>query len=76
MQVNNTVNENTITVKRGMKNIQEVGQVVLYNGKPTMEYWNGEYCNQIKGTDTTIFPPFMDPPPEEVWNFGAEICRY
>lgn len=73
-QKNNTPDENKITVKRGMKDIKEVGQVVLYNDKPEMDYWSGPYCNQIKGTDTTIFPPFMDT--SDVWSFGAEVCRY
>lgn len=73
IQKNATPDVNTITVKRGIKNIQEVGQVVMYNGKPQMEYWNGVPCNQIKGSDTTMFTPFMEP--EDVWSFGAEVCR-
>ncbi|XP_065212463.1 sensory neuron membrane protein 1 [Planococcus citri] len=70
---NNTPDENSLTVKRGIVDIQDVGKVVLYNGKPEMEFWSGPKCNEIKGTDTTIFPPFMDT--KDVWNFGAEICR-
>lgn len=59
-----------------MNDIQEVGKVVLYNGKPKIDYWPGDPCNEIKGTDTTIFPPFMDREhPPDVWAFGAEVCR-
>jgi len=59
-----------------MKDIQEVGQVVLYNGKPEMDFWSGPTCNQLKGTDTTVFPPYMSrTSPPDVWGFGAELCR-
>lgn len=73
-QKNGTPDVNTITVKRGMKDIQEVGQVVLYNGKPEMDYWSGMPCNEIKGTDTTMFAPFLEAS-VDIWSFGAEICR-
>lgn len=49
----------------------------MYNGKTEMDYWNGLPCNEVKGSDTTMFPPFMDTEnPKDIWNFGAEVCRY
>lgn len=74
MQKNGTADPNTITVKRGVQNIQEVGQVVKFNDKTEMDYWDGMPCNQIKGSDTTMYPPFMEGT-GDIWNFGAEICR-
>ncbi len=75
IQKNATPDANVLTVKRGMKDIQELGQVVALNGKPQMDFWNGMPCNEIKGTDTTIYPPFLKPH-EDIYGFGVEICRY
>lgn len=72
-QVNGTPYAETMTVKRGMQNVMDVGQVVMFDGKSKMDKYSGDPCNDIRGTDTTIFPPFMGR--SDVWSFGAEICR-
>nr|ALV87596.1 sensory neuron membrane protein 1 [Drosicha corpulenta] len=71
--VNGTPYAETMTVKRGMQNVMDVGQVVMFDGKSKMDKYSGDPCNDIRGTDTTIFPPFMGR--SDVWSFGAEICR-
>ncbi|XP_055299434.1 sensory neuron membrane protein 1-like [Sitodiplosis mosellana] len=44
---------------RGKKNIMDVGQVLEYNGISEMDAWYEDECNQVSGTDGTIFPPFQ-----------------
>lgn len=61
-------------VYRGSKNIRDVGRVLMYNGEPEMDVWDGDECNQYHGTDTTIFPPF-NKKSEDIWAFEAQVCR-
>lgn len=49
-----------LTVFRGKKNSADLGRVVAFNGNREMNIWDDKECNQYRGTDTTIFPPFMD----------------
>ncbi|XP_075232893.1 sensory neuron membrane protein 1-like isoform X2 [Lycorma delicatula] len=71
---NGTADEGRMTVKRGHRDVQEVGKVVAYNGKPELKVWDGPECNQLRGTDSTVFPPFIQPGVEIV-SFAPDLCR-
>lgn len=59
---------------RGIKNYQDVGQVVEFDGKTEMSIWSEEHCNRYNGTDTTIFAPFLKEG-EDILTFAADLCR-
>ena len=61
-------------MKRGMKNIKELGQVVQFKGENALNIWSGDKCNKLTGSDSTIFPPFLTPQ-DPVAAFTPEICR-
>ncbi|KAL7302088.1 hypothetical protein TKK_0005317 [Trichogramma kaykai] len=63
-------------VKRGIKNIMEVGNVVEYNGKTNVSVWNDEFCDTFYGTDGTILHPFFDKKGRDTVDvFVASMCR-
>nr|CAD7452862.1 unnamed protein product [Timema tahoe] len=61
-------------VKRGIKNIADIGRVVEFNGQKKLSSWSGEKCNEISGTDGTIFPPFLTSE-DNILAFSPELCR-
>ncbi|KAK4886688.1 hypothetical protein RN001_002959 [Aquatica leii] len=71
---NGSVDEHTLTVKRGIKKSHDVGLVVAYDGAKEMTAWPTKECNQFVGTDSTIFPPFMTKE-EGVAAYAPDLCR-
>lgn len=63
-----------MTVFRGKKNSADIGRVVAFNGEPEMDVWDEDECNQYMGTDSTIFPPYLDVK-DGIWAYEATICR-
>lgn len=57
-----------------MKNIADLGRVIEFNEQPELDVWDGDECNQLRGTESSIFPPFKDKR-EGVWAFEAGVCR-
>ncbi|KAJ2951447.1 hypothetical protein O0L34_g13600 [Tuta absoluta] len=70
---NGTIDAHVVTVKRGVKNVMDVGQVVAIDGKPEMELWRDE-CNQYGGTDGTVFPPFLKET-DRLASYSGDLCR-
>lgn len=60
-------------VYRGIRNYSDVGRVISFNNKTEMEVWEGDECNQYKGTDGTIFP--MGRRKEDgLWAYEPNLC--
>lgn len=59
---------------RGTKNFGNVGKIVQYNDEETMDVWPSEECNIIKGTDGTVFPPFLKKE-QGLVSFAPNLCR-
>lgn len=56
-QYNDTSN-GVFKVLRGIKNVRDLGKVLEIDGEDEHDAWDGDECNEIKGTDGLIFPPF------------------
>jgi len=63
-----------IRVYRGIKNYEDVGRVLTIANSTKLKMWFGSPCNDIRGTDGTIFPPFLNKE-KEVWVHSPDICR-
>ncbi|ODM99400.1 Sensory neuron membrane protein 1, partial [Orchesella cincta] len=49
------------TVGTGIRDKQNLGKIVSWNGKSSLDGWSDERCNKIDdSTDGTIFPPVAD----------------
>lgn len=56
----NATDLGALKVYRGWKNSPDMGRVVSFNNKLELGVWYGDECNEYRGTDSTIFPPYMD----------------
>jgi hypothetical protein len=61
-------------VKRGIENIRDVGQVVEYEGQKQLSVYDGDECNKFRGTDSTIFGPFLTTS-DKIEAFAPDLCR-
>lgn len=48
--------------------------MVTYNGKKKQSVWRGKPCNNLYGTDSTIFKPLLEPT-DEIAAFAPDLCR-
>lgn len=60
-------------VLRGSKNVFDLNRVVEIDGKDEMEFYEEDYCNQYRGTDGYLFPPFMNKN-DSVWVNERSVC--
>lgn len=80
MQINfvkfqkNKTDSGRYTIKRGIKNLGELGRIITYNGESEIDNWDGDDCNQIHGTDSTIFHPHLKKT-DKLHAFTPDICR-
>lgn len=48
--------------------------MVQFKGENALTVWSGDKCNNLTGSDSTIFPPFLTPQ-DPVAAFTPELCR-
>lgn len=61
-------------VLRGVKNLQDVNRIIEYDEETEMDVWDGDECNEIRGTDGTVWPPYLDVG-KDVYAFSPALCR-
>jgi hypothetical protein len=73
LQRNGTL-PNRVKVFRGMKKSQELGRLVELNHDKVQKIWSTKKCNRFRGTDSWIFPPFIN---KELgfWVYSFDLCR-
>lgn len=59
---------------RGVKYWKDVGKVTEVNGKPELDIWTEDQCNEFNGTDSTIFAPLLTEQ-DDIVSFSPDICR-
>jgi len=66
--------EAKLTAKTGIKNRDETGQLYQFKGKSKLDWWSGDYCNQITGTDGFVYKPEVEKS-ETLYIFNRDLCR-
>lgn len=59
---------------RGKKKIKNVGSAIAINGEKELDVWDEGKCNEIRGTDGTIYAPFLRKT-DDYWVFAPTLCR-
>ncbi|KAJ8959302.1 hypothetical protein NQ318_021988 [Aromia moschata] len=68
------------TVNRGQNDVLELGHIIRWNEKQTLPNWgrvesiNNATCNQVRGTDSTIYAPHITRD-RSLEIFSTDICR-
>ncbi|XP_057661882.1 sensory neuron membrane protein 1-like [Diorhabda carinulata] len=70
----NGTEQKRIKALRGTKNYHDVGRIVEYDGSALMSNWPTKECNEISGTDGTVFPPMLLKE-EGLVSFAPDLCR-
>lgn len=73
LQKNGTESEKH-KVLRGTKDLKDVGRVIEYEEEEELDVWEGEECNEIRGTEGTVFPPYLNVG-SDVYAFSPALCR-
>lgn len=63
-------------MKLGIEDVLRIGEIITWNNRTIITNWGGDSCNQIKGTDSTIFRPKLDDgDADEIYVYNTDICR-
>lgn len=70
----NATADGTLEALTGLSNRADVGKLVKFNGKSKLDWWSGDSCNELKGTDGFIFPPNLSKN-DRIHVFNRDLCR-
>jgi hypothetical protein len=72
---NNGSTDGTYKIHTGVGDSSVFGQILTWNGYSDLNLWhNLSECDRVKGSDGTIFPPFVEKE-RIVEIFSSELCR-
>lgn len=72
--------EGIYTINRGINDINQLGNIMKWNGETDFEYWgtsqsiNNDTCNRVRGTDGTVYPPHITTD-KSFELYASDICR-
>lgn len=62
------------SIRTGHFDSKNKGKIVTYNGKEALDIWPSDEANSIRGTDGTVFAPYILES-EKLWFFNSDACR-
>lgn len=64
-----------VTVNLGLNDVEKAGRVEAIDGKSRHNFWNKDYCNNIHGSDGTLYGPHTISDKKDLHVYLPEICR-
>ncbi|XP_021955612.1 sensory neuron membrane protein 1 isoform X2 [Folsomia candida] len=74
LTLKNGAHELPFVVDSGLKKQDKVGQIVSWNGLNKLNWWKGDRCNQINGSDSSVFAPYQISK-TALQVFDLDLCR-
>jgi hypothetical protein len=71
----NATHDGLYTINTGIVDPKLLGSIQRWQNESTLPFWAGPECNEIKGTDAAIFPPFLTTE-SRIDIFSTDLCRY
>nr|XP_045611051.1 scavenger receptor class B member 1-like isoform X2 [Procambarus clarkii] len=62
------------TMHTGKGNAAMMNQILAWNGRQTLDFWSGDQCNEIRGTDANGFAPGVSKK-DKLYIFNGQLCR-
>lgn len=71
------VNEDRITMRTGVNDLEHIGLIEEVNGARSRNVWGDEECDKVYGTDGSMFPPHWIERPENATLeiYAKDVCR-
>lgn len=73
LQKNGTAKD-IVTVFTGAGDITKYGLIDRFNGENKLKHWTTQQCNQLNGSDGSIFPPHISKN-DTIYVYDKDICR-
>uniref|UniRef100_A0A915L5G9 Uncharacterized protein n=1 Tax=Romanomermis culicivorax TaxID=13658 RepID=A0A915L5G9_ROMCU len=70
----NETDDGTYKIYSGRDTVENLGKIMEWNGDDRLRVWNSDLCNKIKGSDGSLFPPFVSKT-TILKMFVSDICR-
>ena len=58
----------------GLGDVRQLGQILSVDGDEKLSFWRGDACNEIRGTDGSVFHPGITQN-ETLYIFNKDLCR-
>lgn len=71
------VNEDRITMRTGVDDLENIGLIERVNGVQKIEVWGDEECDKVYGSDGSMFPPhWVEHPNNTTLDvYAKDVCR-
>jgi len=66
----------SVQLNTGEDDITKFSVITQFNGMPQLDYWEGEECNRIDGSEPSMFSPHLLQDRSTVNVFLQVLCRH
>ena len=73
IEKNNSVSGEWETMT-GSEDVSDVARVISYEGRRQLDWWDGDQCNAIRGTDGSLFHPGVNTN-QTLYIFNRDLCQ-